>query len=321
MEKGLSKFCKNRLIALFAAVLCLNAIGDDNAKTPAASKTVAIVYPDVRAPFSRIFEDIIQGIQQELPDKTHKIILPKNTDKIALNKELSSNSFDSIILLGSNALKLAKTIHHNKEIVSGATLATPRICPSNISCISMLPSPEKMFGLLKTNSPKTQHIHVIYNSPADDWLISQAQVAAESLNIQLTASPTENTKAHAKLLKKTVDRIGPTDALWLLQRDRVIRDRGVFSNVLESAWKNEFVIFSSNPAHVRKGVLFAFYPNNIDLGITLGQEVISRRNGNEPIVKPLGDLSIAINTRTADHLRLNLQKTDREQFDLIFPSK
>lgn len=100
-------------------------------------------------------------------------------------------------------------------------------------------------------------------------------------------------------------------------------DQNTLPDLLRKAWDQEFVLFSSNPAHVQRGALFGLYPDNVAMGERLGRMALALAEG-KPLknssIEPLSDLLIAVNVRTADHLRLNLSKGVIETFNLTFPA-
>jgi len=95
------------------------------------------------------------------------------------------------------------------------------------------------------------------------------------------------------------------------------------SFVLEQSWEKDVVVFSSNPAHVNKGVLFAMYPDNMKLGESLGAFALEELNGGKMLRKmiPVEDLKSAFNKRTAEHLGIRFTKDELRNYDAVFPSQ
>jgi len=306
------------LLAFSAVFIAGNSFADD-VKT--SSENFAIIYPEVRAPFTAIFREIINGIDDHLDNDFIEISLPQKITLDELKKRLKESHIDSAIVLGSRGLRLAAEINGNRKIVSGAAISTPQTCPTNVSCLSMLLSPEKMLEQLKSLAPQVKNVHVVYNKGRDNWLIELAVSAAKELDITINAVAAGSLRANAEFYRDTVKALGNTDALWLLQRDPALRDKNLIEVILESAWKRDFVVFSSNPTHVKKGALFAMYPNNKELGKRLAEIALSLKNGATFKTQPLSNLNTALNLRTAGHLQLNISRDQEETFNLIFPSR
>lgn len=306
------------LLAFSAALIADNSFADD-VKHP--SENFAVIYPEVRAPFTAIFREIINGIDDQLDNDFIEISLPQDITLDELEKQLKANHINSAIVLGSRGLRLAAEINGNRKIVSGAAISTPQTCPTNVSCLSMLLSPGKMLAQLKSLAPQIKNVHVVYNKGRDKWLIEMATSAAKKLGITIKAVAAGGLRANAEFYRDTVKVLDNTDALWLLQRDPALRDKNLIEVILEAAWKRDFVVFSSNPTHVKKGALFAMYPNNSGLGKRLAEMALSLTNGKTYETQPLTNLNTAINLRTAGHLELNISRDQEETFNLIFPSR
>ena len=80
-------------------------------------------------------------------------------------------------------------------------------------------------------------------------------------------------------------------------------------------------VFSSSVGHVKRGALFALYPNNVELGRSLAasaQAALSSAGHAARGVVPLKEVLVAVNLRTASHLGLQLGAR-QQSFDLVFP--
>jgi putative ABC transport system substrate-binding protein len=94
--------------------------------------------------------------------------------------------------------------------------------------------------------------------------------------------------------------------------------------VLKESWNRGIPVFSSSYLHVKKGALFALYPNNLELGRTLANSALnvlasdSGKNGKQGIT-PLREVHTAVNLRTASHIGLNIGYQQQRSFDSVFP--
>ena len=92
--------------------------------------------------------------------------------------------------------------------------------------------------------------------------------------------------------------------------------------MLQESWNQGIAVFSSNSTHVRRGVLFSLYPDNVALGKSLAglaQGILISGDYGKRGVMPLRDVQSAVNLRTAKHLGL---KPSRQQgFDTTFPEQ
>ena len=111
-------------------------------------------------------------------------------------------------------------------------------------------------------------------------------------------------------------------ALWLLQDSKVVDSKVVLPFILEKAWQKHIVVFSSALSHVKKGVLFSMYPNNEAHGEQLASLLLQESRGSSNqrnTLSPTNGLQDAINSRTAEHLGLNLSRSKLREFDVVFP--
>ena len=174
-----------------------------------------------------------------------------------------------------------------------------------------------MLNLLK---PETRRVFTVYDPGRDQWLINRAQAAARRHNLELIAYPASDLKASARHLLKFLRTADPRqDSIWLPLDNRLVDKRHVLPFVIEKSWARRLTVFSSNLAHIRLGVLFALYPNNRELGRQLGELAAERAQqpALPPVVVPLNAVNKAFNPRVADHLNLRIDKSVRQQFQLI----
>ena len=75
---------------------------------------------------------------------------------------------------------------------------------------------------------------------------------------------------------------------------------------------------------MRRGALFGLYPDNLDLGRSLGQTalaLLNRQAGAVRGLQPLREVQAALNTRTAAHLGLDLSPQLQRGFQLLLPER
>ena len=289
----------------------------------AEQNNVAVIYPSVREPYLSIFKDIKTGIDQSLENPAETIILNKDSTAATLQKRLENSDIDSVITLGTGAYKYAAEISTNRTVLSAAIFTRPNDKPTKIPSISMIVSPKSQLLKLKEIAPEVTSVHVVFNPEKDKWLIELARDFLKNTDINLQAIACDGLKESATAYQELIEseKLGSTDALWFLQGDKVISENTVLSRILQQAWENSFIVFSANPSHVKRGALFATYPNNMELGERLGSTIIEVEDNGLAGTQPLSDLKIAFNTRTADHLKLNITRSKKKSFDLIFPNR
>ena len=74
---------------------------------------------------------------------------------------------------------------------------------------------------------------------------------------------------------------------------------------------------------MRKGALFSLYPDNVGMGRSLAALALQQMQGGPnktASIKPLRDLLLAVNLRTAEHLGLQFSNQTQREFGLVFPN-
>ena len=96
------------------------------------------------------------------------------------------------------------------------------------------------------------------------------------------------------------------DALWLPQDSATVDESTVLPLVLQESWNKGLTVFPA-ASPTSNGVLFALYPNNLELGRNLAASALaSPRAAPAPGPSFPRDVHTAFNTRTSSHLGLGL---------------
>src|SRR5205823_2701990 len=88
------------------------------------------------------------------------------------------------------------------------------------------------------------------------------------------------------------------------QDSTTVEDSTILPMVLQEAWTRKLPVFSSNDAHVERGVLFALAADNLELGRALARSAMQRPVAQKPGRFPLREVRVALNSSTAGHLGL-----------------
>ena len=292
--------------------------------TFAAAPSVAVIYPEIRAPFNKIFTDMADGVEDQVNGRTVRYLLKKDYSQQELDKWLSDNNIKVCVALGVRGENATSDISRNIPVILGGVL-TPNTTSKHRTAISLAPSPSRLLGKLKQLNPNVKNVIVVYNPSKTEWLIREAQSVAAQHNIELVVYQTNSLSESARIYKKIFKRSDiKNSAIWLPPDPTSVDNRAILSYILEQSWKKNTVVFSSRLAHVNKGVLFAMYPDNLKLGRTLGRAALEELNGNSLTAKyvvSLEDLQTAFNKRTAEHLGIKFTSSDLRNYDAVFPSE
>jgi putative ABC transport system substrate-binding protein len=287
-----------------------------------AAGAVAVVYPDIGEPYRSIFAKIIEGIEDAAKIAVRNYPIPTNIDPADLNAQLKRNGTKVVIALGRQGLKAASGVDRDIPVVVGGVLTVPEADSRNVSAISLTPDPALLFERLKGMLPNVKRVLVVYDPQNNDWLIKFAREAARAQGLELVAYEARDLATAAHLYETAfAGSDGKRDAFWLPQDATTVDETTILPIVLRESWNRNVPVFSSSFLHVKKGALFALYPNNVELGRSLANSALSAMSGQSRRrgVLPLREVHTAVNLRTASHIGLNIGYQQQRSFDFVFP--
>jgi len=313
------------IVAAFAGFLLL-LLGPSYsiAQTPAT----VVLYPDIREPFRSVFMDIIKGVSDSLGGNIEARALSSSETSTEILDWTRQKSPRTVVTLGNQAYSMADLLSKDVPVVIGAINMSPELLRAPHYGIALNPDPASLLQRLKSLAPEVTRVLVVYHNEQDAWLIDKATKPAQELGITLQASAVESISEAANKYREIMNnQVSDTDALWLPQDSAVMDEQAMLPAILKEAWDRRLIVFSSNPSFVKRGILFALYPDNYNLGRSLGEMARRvqapgyRHDAAARHVESLRDLLIAFNVRTAAHLGINYSRDDLNKFDLVFPSR
>jgi putative ABC transport system substrate-binding protein len=290
--------------------------------------SIAVAYPDIAEPYRSAFASILQGIDERSRGRVSHVAIP--TDAAAASAvvdELRHRRPRALVALGRGGLKVANSLDRQGLVLVGGVLSVPEADAQSFWVQSLAPDPALLFARLKGLAPQVRRVVVVYDPKQSEWLIRLAREAARSHGLELLTVEAEDLKAAWRRYQELLGSLNPKrDALWLPQDTSTVDDTTVLPWLLREAWDQGLVVFSSNLAHVRRGALFALYPDNLELGRHLGttvQALLSTHGSGAPTprgLQPLRQVLMAVNTRTAEHLGLDLRASG-QRIHLALPEQ
>jgi len=284
-----------------------------------ANEEIGVVYPIVREPFSNIYKDFISGIKAGYPGTV--IEYPLNgTDNVNFTKIISDqNSTKAIIVLGNKSLNTVSSLALNKPLFAAVTRLD-----SNQKIeggILLKPGAKVYLSRLMEIAPQVAFVHVVYNPNNHQDLIDDAETYLKKNNIVLNAVPAIDIREAALGFRQVAKNSKNGDAVWLISDSGLI-DGSLISLILDTAWDKNLVVFSSNPVFVKRGALFAIYPDNVLIGARLGSMAHDFLSGKSiDNIQSLRDVKVAFNERTGNHIGIKLSLKARENIELFLPEQ
>jgi putative ABC transport system substrate-binding protein len=270
----------------------------------AGEDAIAVIYPDIGEPYRDIFDEIIKGVEDKVGTQVSSYPVSANTDIAALKASLLQQKAKVVIALGRQGMRTATALN-NGAVVVGGVLTVPESEAKRQPVITLSPDPALLFARMKALMPMTKRIFVVYDPGFNSWLIKLAKDAASAQGLELVVYPAQDlrsaVRAYQEIFSKAESR---SDVLWL-----------------QESWNQSIAVISSNFGHVRRGVLFALYPDNEALGRSLAglaEDILnSDSEAGKPGMMTLHDVQSAVNARTAKHLGINPARL--KNFDMTFP--
>lgn len=283
---------------------------------------IAVIYPDIGEPYRSVFEKIIEGIEDKVRTHVVSYAVGANPNLQGLALELKRQDIKVVIALGRNGLKAASNLDMEIGVVASGVLSAPEAENRLVSVYSLAPDPALLFGRLKSLLPGTRRVHVVYDPRQNAWLIRYAREAARANGMELVAYEASDLRTAVGYYRDILAAADPKrDALWLPQDTTTVEDSTVLPLVLQESWNHGLPVFSSSVSHVKRGVLFSLYPNNVELGRNLANSALGYLSAGSAAgrgILPLKEVLQAVNVRTAGHLGLDVSSR-QSSFDMVFP--
>ncbi|MBA3582038.1 MAG: hypothetical protein H0W44_06235 [Gammaproteobacteria bacterium] len=301
---------RNFLLACVVFLIC-------GVTTSYAAERTAIIFPDVREPYRTIFRDIVTGVKNSSAVTPLIYSFDENWRAEELRAWVSTNQITNLVVLGNQALNLAHAGNlTDVRITAGAITNWPNHVAVN--GVAYLPAPSALFKELTRYANTVRRVHVIYESSVNAWQVEIAQREIERLGFSLQVYKVASLQEAAKTYSNLLSGINPkTDAIWLPLDDQSLDSRVILPMILKESWNRAIVVFSSNPAHVSRGVLFSLYPDSR----YLGQQLVPLSQATTASVLPADKLKKAFNIRTAEHLNINITDAELKKIDILFPAR
>ncbi len=281
------------------------------------SEKIAVVYPESKSNYMKIYQQIIDGIKSEAGKDAiiYKVDLSNSDAEASLKDFLEKENIQQVISLGSRGYKITKKVIGDRTLLAGALISN---LPKNASALSFIPHPEKLMEYLNMIAPFVKTLHVAY-SDRSAATVELAKEAVKPYGITLVATPIESAGEAINYYKKLMKNMdGKQEAIWL-PRDKVTaNDKLVLPTIYTSAWSNKIPVFSSKVSHTKNGTLFSPIPDNIAMGKELVHLLSKTHSTKQVFINYTKSLKLTVNLKNATHLGIKFSTEQQALFDTIF---
>ena len=290
----------------------------ENDHTDNSKPHIAILYPTVSKQYSGMFDQFIKGIKSVPGYQFISYRIEKSTSTEDIRQWSKEQDIDAYIALGQTTYKLIESLSSKLPLIAGGMVATP----PGISGISLSGDPEAFFRQLQILNPNINRVFFVHSKQNNGWLTERARKVSRKYNIEFVPLQVDDFKQATFQYKIVLKSVQPkTDAIWI-PLDNIAPMDILLPDILQTSWDKHITVFSNNILHVRRGTLFALYPDHEKQGrrlVALLQRHLE--NSNTPaLLYPSVDFKTAVNIRTATHLDMRYNKDMVKSFDRVFPS-
>lgn len=272
--------------------------------SPTLSAPLLAIYPEAPPPYREAFAQMLEGLTHTAGMPVLKKMMTATMTQEAFDRWLVEGRNQILVLLGQQALHFyAQSGHSRSDVFVTGVNALPGQVP--FPGISLTVDPALYFRTLHELLPQIRRVVVYYNHQEEPWLLLVKNAAKEA-RIEVESIGVTDAFDLARRLGTTFATLDPhTTALWFGNNTIQLNDALIYAYVLEQTWDRGIAVFSETLAHVKRGFLFALYPDYTQIGAALGALIRQKTPSAGLQFSRAGPL--ALNLRTARHLGLTVR--------------
>jgi len=279
----------------------------------ALGENVLILYPQVREPYTKIYQDTLEGIA-EVYKGAHTLlaVIPGQPLEPGVVARAAPNLY---VALGNDAARELGIVAPEGPVI---TTANQDVAFKVRHQLAYYPDPDTLLAQLQRFQPGIRSLSVVAETDTNPYQQRVRETLAQAgigLKVCVAGSLPESAVCYRQLL----DAATSQDAIWILHGGKLL-EPALLANILSAAWERQLTVLSSNPDHVRRGALLSLYPNNLSAGRQLGDMItacLAPGKCTRSETRYLHTMGIALNERTSRHLGLVISPEARKSADLV----
>ncbi len=182
--------------------------------------------------------------------------------------------------------------------------------------------PATVLAFVKKALPDTKQILVVYDANLKQIVVNRARQVMSSVGVEVIGYPVNSVKEAAEryqiLVREYRER---NQVIWLLNDPYGADETAIIPYLLKSSWERHIPLISSNPLHVKRGVLMGFMPDVA--GLVKQIERMAQNGGmagsRDAELTFVWETIKVINKRSWSHLGMPLDNKLMREFDAVFP--
>jgi putative ABC transport system substrate-binding protein len=271
-----------------------------------AGEPLLVIYPEAPTPYREAFEQLMTGIAHATGQPLHRKRMTTTTSPAELHRWLEQEGrTPPVVLLGQPALHLYERLPPSlRRVFVGGVNALPGQTPW--PGVSLTIDPALYLQTLHDLLPDIRRVVVFYDPQEQSW-IARVRTAAATAGLQVDAVAIRDAIEAIRQLGARLPTLNAqTTALWFGRNTITLDTELIYPYVLEQAWDHHIAVFSDTLAHVRRGFLFTLYPDYSAVGIEIGRQIRQDVATDPTGLQFTRAVELALNVRTARHLRIPL---------------
>lgn len=266
----------------------------------AENTNTLLIYPKVQGPLERIYQAIIQGIKTQITlDDT--LAINSQTDPAQIQAIFKSQPV-SVIALGRNTAEILNRYGYSEHMLVGATVFNA----NEYQGVSLGFDSRVLLHAINDKLPRVKRVFIVDQQNKQTITVyPESRQGSPEIITHYAPQPQAIVRELWRLLNEQAT---STDAVIIPGH----LDKDIVYELVQLAWRKKIILLSTNLSHLQQGVLMVFYPDNVGMGVQIGQlaakaEKVSRYEN-------LKRLHVALNETMAAHLGLVFEPDVLEQF-------
>lgn len=288
-------------------------------QSTAALGEILVIYPEAPSPYREVFEQIMTGLARTAGEPLRRRAITAATTPADLQSWQETKPDPSaVVLLGQPALDLyARTrLEPRRAVFAGGVFGWPD--DRRWTGVSLVVDPALSVRTLKELKPDLRKIVVYHDARDRPWVAEVEKAAGAGLRVEAVA--VKDAAEVARNLAETFRTLDPeTTALWFGRDTLALDPEALYPYVLKQSWYRRIAVVADAIAYVRRGFLFAYYPNYTEVGAELGELVHQKPAGPNAGFRLTRAGQLTLNTRTARNLGLDVPLPVIQRAKPLFP--
>jgi len=253
---------------------------------------IVVAYPVSDATQALSYNHVIDGIEKVL-GPTERLEVPEGSDTV--QAQLDRFNPDKVIALGKRvAGAINKTIYSKPMLVGLA-----HFTPAEYNGVSLALDSRSLCAQLSRFLPAVKRVIVVQQA-GHETIASVPVVNGTGPTLELREGSDQ--LATIRLLGHLVEEEATASDAVFIPANLPI---DMLYEVAKVAWDKKIILLSTNLAQLDTGTLMGFYPDELALGVQLGQLASQTKPGYEG----LKGISLALNEKVAQHLSIYFDPT------------